>query len=104
MNYKVSISEQAEKDLNDIYSYIYYKLKSKVSADRIAQKLYSMMASLSEMPKRFHLYPSEPWFSRGLRFVTVGNYSVFYLVNDDANDILITRIAYGKRDIEKVLK
>ena len=100
MNYKVSISEQAEKDLNDIYSYIYYELKSKVSADRIAQKLYSIMASLSEMPKRFHLYPSEPWFSRGLRF----NYSVFYLVNDDVNDVLITRIAYGKRDIEKVLK
>lgn len=104
MNYKVSISEQAEKDLNDIYSYIRYKLKSKAGADRIAQKLYGATASLSAMPKRFRLHSAEPWLSRRLRFVTVGNYSVFYLVNDDANDVLITRIAYGKRDMESVIK
>ena len=102
MAYKVSVSEQAEKDLNDIYSYIYYELKSKISAERIAQRLRDAMFGLSEMPKRFHVCPLEPWFSRGVRSVSVGNYSVFYFVNDDENDVLITRIVYGKRNVEKL--
>ena len=103
MNYKVSISEQAEQDLNDIYSYIYYELKSNVSADRISLRLRSVMEGLSLMPKKFHLYPIEPWFSRGVRSVPVGNYMVFYLVNDADAEVLITRIAYGKRNMKKVL-
>jgi plasmid stabilization system protein ParE len=45
----------------------------------------------------------EPWFSRGVRSVSVGNYVVFYLVNDADAVVLITRIAYGKRNMEKVL-
>lgn len=102
MAYKVSISEQAEKDLNDIYSYIYYELKSKISADRISQRLRNAMVGLSEMPKRFHVCPLEPWFSRGVRSVPVGNYSVFYFVNDDKNDVLITRVVYGKRNMENL--
>ena len=103
MNYKVSISEQAEQDLNDIYSYIYYELKSKASADRISLRLRYAMEVLSQMPKKFHLYPMEPWFSRGVRSVSVGNYVVFYLVNDADAVVLITRIAYGKHNMEKVL-
>ena len=102
MAYKVSISEQAGKDLNDIYSYIYYDLKSKISADRIVQRLHNAMVGLSEMPKRFHVYSQEPWFSREVRSVPVGNYSVFYFVNDDEKDVLVIRIVYGKRNMKKL--
>ena len=103
MNYKVSISEQAEQDLNDIYLYIYYELKSKTSADRISLRLRSAMEGLSQMPKKFHLFPMEPWFSRGVRSIPVGNYMVFYLVNDADAEVLITRIVYGRRNMKKVL-
>lgn len=99
MTYKVFISEQAEQDLNDIYSFIYNELKSKISADRVSQRLRNAMLGLSMMPKRFQVYPSEPWFSRGVRSVHVGKYLVFYLVNDDKDDVLILRIVYGKRNV-----
>jgi len=45
----------------------------------------------------------EPWLSRGVRSVSVGNYILFYLVNDADAEALITRIAYGRRNMKKVL-
>ena len=39
MNFKVFVSEQAERDLDDIYSYIYCELKSKSSAKKMALRL-----------------------------------------------------------------
>ena len=104
MDYKVIISKQAEQDLNNIYSYIYNILKSKTSASKIAHRLQNTMSGLSVMPKRFQVYPLEPWFSREVRSVPVGNYMVFYFVKEAEGEVWITRIAYGKRDIENVLK
>ena len=104
MDYRVIILEQAERDLNDIYSYIYFNLKSKNSADRIAHRLRVTISGLSTMPNRFRIYPVEPWKSRGVRSVPVGNFTVFYLVNDVNTEVQIIRIVYGKRNVKKVLR
>ena len=70
MNYKVIVSEQAERSI---------------------------------MPKRYRVYPLEPWLSREVRSVAVGNYVMFYLVKDAESEVWITRIVYGKRDMKKIL-
>ena len=103
MNYKVIVSDQAEQDLNNIYSYIYNELKSKASAERIASQLRRTMVELSMMPKRFRVYPLEPWSSREIRSVSVGNYMMFFLVKDANAEVWVTRIVYGKRDMKNVL-
>lgn len=103
MNFKVIVSEQAERDLGDIYSYICCELKSKISAERVAQRLRSAMSGLSVMPKRYRVYPLEPWLSREVRSVAVGNDVLFYLVKDAESEVWITRIVYGKRDMKKAL-
>ncbi len=101
MNYKVIVSEQAERDLNGFYSYIYCELKS--SAERVALRLRGAMVGLSVLPKRYRVYPMEPWLSREVRSVAVGNYVMFYLVKDAELEVWITRIVYGKRDMKKAL-
>lgn len=103
MNYKVIVSEQAERDLGDIYSYIYCELKSKNSAERVTRRLRGAMIALSIMPKRYRVYPLEPWLSREVRSMSVGNYVMFYLVKDAESEVWITRIVYGKRDMKKTL-
>ncbi|MCQ2062577.1 MAG: type II toxin-antitoxin system RelE/ParE family toxin [Fibrobacter sp.] len=103
MGYKVIISEQAESDLKSIYSYISDELKSENSAERITLRLHNAMASLTTMPKRFQVYPVEPWQSREVRSVPVGNYNLFYLVKDDDCEVWITRVVYGKRDFKNIL-
>ncbi len=103
MIYKVIVSEQAERDLGDIYSYICCELKSKSSAEKMALRLCEAMTGLSIMPKRYRIYPLEPWLLREVRSVSVGNYVVFYLVKEAESEVWITRIVYGKRDMKKTL-
>ena len=103
MSYKVIVSEQAERDLGSIYSYIYCELKSKISAERVALRLRGAMTGLSIMPKCYRVYPLEPWLSREVRSVSVGNYMMFYLVKEAESEVWITRIVYGKRNMKKAL-
>ena len=104
MNYKVLVSEQAARDLNGIYSYIFHDLKSKLSAERIALRLRDAMIGLSVMSKRYRVYPLDPWLSRNVRSVAVGNYVIFYLVKEAESEVWVTRIVYGKRNMKKLLR
>ena len=53
------------------------------------------------MPMRYKLYEEEPWHSLGLRVLPVGNYLVFYLLNEANGVVNIVHIMYGGRDISK---
>ena len=66
-------------------------------------RLRGAMVGLSVLPKRYRVYPMEPWLSREIRSVAVGNYVLFYLVKDAESEVWITRIVYGKRDMKKAL-
>lgn len=54
------------------------------------------------MPESFRLYEKEPWKSRGLRFFSVDNYIVFYIVNNDAKEVNVLRVLYGRMDFSKI--
>ena len=101
MIFKVEVSEQAEVDLRRIFEYIAFELQSPDNADRQLARLEKQILSLEEMPERHHRYGKEPWHSRGLRFVPVDNYVVFYIADVDNQLVTIIRVIYGRRDIEK---
>lgn len=101
MDYEVVVSEQAEDDLADIYSYIRDVLKSEINADAVLSRLYSAMEGLGSMAGSYHLYPNEPWFSLGIHYFSVNNYSIFYAINDSVATVI--HVAYGRRDLDKVL-
>lgn len=49
------------------------------------------------------LYGEEPWHSRGICFLPVDNYLIFYLPKDPQNTVNIVRIMYGDRDVRRKL-
>lgn len=98
---EVVLSDQAKNDIADIYAYILNKLQSKINADAILTKLYSAMDSLSFTAESYHLYPHEPWYSIGVRYFSIGNYSIFYVVEKDIATVI--HVSYGKRDLDKIL-
>ena len=105
MGYEVVVSEQAEEDLANIYSYILNVLKSEINADAVLGRLYSAMQDLSFMAESYHLYPNEPWRSLGVHYFSVNNYSIFYVNNKDNNKSVATiiHVVYGKRELDRVL-
>ena len=66
--YKVIIEPSAESDLKDIYNYISEKLQSKMNAQRQILRIQLGIKDLEIMPESYHLYPNEPWHSRGLHY------------------------------------
>lgn len=97
-------SDEALKDLEDIYSYIAFALKEKDIASKIIRNIRSDARSLDPFIEMYSLVEWEPWHSAGVRRMLVGNYSVYYLPDKEANKISVIRILYSGRDIEEIIK
>ena len=101
MEYNVVLSDQAKKDVSEIYGYILNVLKSELNAEAVLNRLYSAMNELSYMAESYHLYPNEPWKSKGVRYFSCGNYSFFYVVKNNVATVI--HVSYGRRELDKVL-
>ena len=73
------------------------------NGEKQLERLEKQILSLDEMPERFPRYGKEPWHSRGLRFVAVDNYIVFYLSDVEEQVVTILRVMYSGRNIEEQL-
>ena len=101
MEYTVVLSDQAKEDVAEIFKYILNILKSEINADSVLKRLYSAMNELSYMAESYHIYPNEPWHSKGVHYFSVGNYSIFYVAKNNVATVI--HVAYGRRDLDKVL-
>lgn len=104
MSYNVKILPPAVDDIQEIYNYIAYELKSVINAERTISKIRSEIENLSSFPNSFRLYPNEPWHTHGLRFMPAANYLVFFIVDDEKSEVNVLRILYGRMDFTKVWK
>ena len=103
MMWKVNYTNDAERDLQDIYDYIADVLLDLVTAIKQTERIMNTVDSLENMPLRHRLYDKEPWRAKGLRVLSVDNYLVFYLPDESYNTVSVIRIMYGGRDVEKNL-
>lgn len=103
MEFKVLYTAQAERDLRAIFEYISYTLVALETARKQTQRIIESISKLNNMPMRYALYEKEPWHSKGLRVMPVDNYLVFYITDEAKNTVVIIRIMYGGRDIDKQL-
>ena len=76
MEYEVRITLQAQAHLREIRDYIAQKLLAPEAAKSTVQRLGTVMASLSQMPKRVPLVEEEPWRSEGVRVRAVRNFLI----------------------------
>lgn len=100
--YKVIYSPAAKDDLHDIAAYILYELKNPQAAKNVTGKIRSEVKSLSEMPERYSQVDWEPWASMKMHKLPVANYIIFYFIEDKSSTVVINRILYEGRDIEKI--
>jgi toxin ParE1/3/4 len=102
LNYNVKILPSVIEDLQQIYNYIAYELQSIINAENQLNRIQEEISKLDFMSESFRLYEKEPWKSRGLRFFSVDNYIVFYVINNNAKEVNVLRVLYGRIDFLKV--
>ena len=103
MTWSVQYTQQARQDLRGIQEYIAFELQSPQTAAAQSGRILQEIRALDTMPRRYRLYPKEPWHSKGLRYFPVNKYLVFYLVSDSRRAVQIVRILHGSRDVERDL-
>lgn len=89
------ISERAQRDLDEIWTYIARRDFS--AADRLADKFVSKFEMVSRQPL---IGDSAGHLSPGLRRVLCGNYAVYYEIV--AERVSISRIIHCARDTRRI--
>ena len=100
MIFRVRVSDRAYADLNIIYSYIAETLKSESAAKKLIGHITFKIKSLNDMPERCARYNREPWYSKGIRFLSVGNYIILFSVDKDNQTVEILTIVYKRQNTD----
>ena len=99
MSFRIKFTELAAQDLSDIVEYISEKLYSPGAAERFYSEVDKRLDKTSENPFIYPLTRDEKLSAEGYRVAVIGNYLLFYLVDEVNMIAYIIRIVYGKRDI-----
>lgn len=98
IQYKIEFSEDARKDLLDIYSYIKYNLEEPNIAENLIQKIKEEIYKLVETANIYAIIDDEIIRKLEIRKILVDNYIVFYKVAKDDKIVQIVRIMYARRN------
>ena len=97
--YSVLIYPLAEKDIREITEYL--QELSDAAATNFIDALSKALEPLEHFPEMHPFVTDKRLSDKGYRFCVVGDYLVFYTINDDI--VQIRRIVYGKRSYLKFL-
>ncbi|MBF4807861.1 MAG: type II toxin-antitoxin system RelE/ParE family toxin [Lancefieldella rimae] len=103
-HYKVTYTPQALQDLTELYEYICFILRTPKAAENQSSRIRRIIRSLDIMPMRHSLVPWEPWYSMGIRKVSIDSYMAFYCVDKEKGVVTVIRIFYSGRNIKDIIK
>lgn len=98
MRYAVKLTSQAIGQIEEIVHYISEVLFAPKTARKWADTLQGEIAKLNFMPSRCPLAEEEPWHTKGIRKMTVRNFLVYYMVDEDSKTVWVTAVIYGRKD------
>lgn len=99
MSHHIEMTPEAESDLRRIYRHIAEEKGDPVAAFKLVDSIYAEIATLDEMPCRYPIWRNELWKSRSVRSLDVGNYHVFYLVEEVPPTVFALRVFYQGQDV-----
>jgi plasmid stabilization system protein ParE len=99
--YSVQITDKALEDMEEIYIYIAEQLQAPENAMGQYNRIAEAIQKLTVFPERVRIMESEPEHTIGLRQLSIDNFSVFYVIEDDM--VTVTRVLYSASDISKRL-
>jgi plasmid stabilization system protein ParE len=99
--YSVQITDKALEDMEEIYIYIAEQLQAPENAMGQYNRIAEAIQKLTVFPERVRIMESEPEHTIGLRQLSIDNFSVFYVIEDDM--VIVTRVLYSASDISKRL-
>lgn len=101
MKNNIHYSLEARNDLDEIWEHISFELCSPQAAENTVNKIMDTVDELENFSEIGTILFSVTGIESDYRFLTSGNYMVFYRVN--GQDVYIDRVLYGRRDYLRIL-
>lgn len=101
-NYQVIYTAQFESDLDCIANYFCNTLMNPDAYLRLISKIEQKENMLKTFPKSFSGFDSEISLKYFYRTFHVGNYMVFFYIDEDEHIVYVRRILYSRMDLENI--
>ena len=102
--YIVEMSETAERDLENIISYLRYDLAGDIIADKYKLLFKQELKKLADVAGSMPVLEENLTGHKNIRKINVRNYIIFYTIDEDTDKVFIVRIGHAFMDWEKYLK
>jgi addiction module RelE/StbE family toxin len=102
-NYRIKFTPIASEDLEEIYRYISKELHAEGAAVNLLEKIEQSVMRLKDYPFSCNYVEDEFLKQKGYRKLIIGNYIVFYLIDEEKEQVNIMRILYGRQKYQSLL-
>ncbi len=102
--YKLKFSQEAAKDLDNLYEYISVTLSAAKAASDLMLEIERKIYMLKEQPFIGMKCEDTPMLELGYRKLVVKSYVVVYSVVEQLKIVNIVRIFYGGQDYAKYIR
>jgi plasmid stabilization system protein ParE len=102
--YSITITEPAEQDLNSAVDYFITVLKAPKAAQTLLDEIEEKLNFLSTNPLAYEIEYDDYLQERNIRSVLVRNHLVFYVINQNSEEVIILRILYARRNWLNILR
>jgi toxin ParE1/3/4 len=101
--YSVHITDIAEEEILSTAKYIGDVLKAPEAANSLLDEIEKYENILENTPNMFSFVPDEYLATKGVKYVMVKNYMMFYTINEEEKSVTVIRFLYGRRDWKNIL-
>jgi plasmid stabilization system protein ParE len=104
MSYQVNLTGPARRDIQRAAEYIHGDLKNPIAALRLLDSAESALFGLRETPCIHPLVRDEFLAAQGIRWVSVRNYTFFFIVREETRRVVVLRFLYARRNWSAILQ
>lgn len=97
MAYKLIVSKEAHKDIDDIVHYIAVELVNPAAAAGFLEDVEKSYHTVVNNPRMYSLCQDARLSREGYRKIVIKNYLILYRIDDEAQAVFIVRILYSGR-------
>lgn len=103
MAYKLVISREAHRDIDEIATYIVHQLNNVQAAKGFLDDVERSYRGVVDNPLMYSLCGDERLRKEGYRKIVIKHYLIIYRADEAQKCIFIVRVVYGARDYAKML-
>jgi len=104
MNYSVNITDLAEEDILSTVKYISNALKNPIAANNLLDEIEKYEEILGETPNIYPFVNDEYLSQKGIKYVKIKNYLMFYTIDENNKNVNVIRFLYGRMNWQIILR